>query len=49
MTKEDKVKKLYSKGVTEPKLIAKKLGFTGGSLTAGIAFVNDTFRKLGLG
>lgn len=48
-SKDERVRKLWEqRGMRDPKLIARKLGFGGSALTAGIARVNDAIARLGL-
>lgn len=46
--KDEKIKKLFDRGVTDPKLIARKLGYSGGATTAGIERVREGFKRLAL-
>lgn len=46
--KDLKVKKLFERGVTDPRTIAKKLGYNGEAVTAGIERVLQAFKNLGI-
>lgn len=39
--KNAKIQKLWDRGVQDPRVIAKKLGFSGNALTAGIERVRE--------
>ncbi len=46
--KDERIRKLYERGIRDPKVIARKLGYSGNSITAGIERVNQAFRNLGI-
>jgi hypothetical protein len=46
--KDLKVKKLIERGVTDPKTIARKLGYTGNATQAGIERVHHACKNLGI-
>lgn len=46
--KDEKIKRLFDKGMTDPRLIARKLGYEGGAMVAGIARVREDMQRLGL-
>lgn len=46
--KNERIKKLWERGVRDPKIIAKKIGYGGSALTAGIERVHEGLQKLGL-
>lgn len=39
--KNARIQKLWDKGIRDPKVIARKLGYTGGALVAGIERVRE--------
>jgi len=46
--KDERVRKLWERGVTDPRVIARKLGYEGNAMTAGIERVNDAIKRLQL-
>lgn len=46
--KDERIRKLYERGVTDPKVIARKLGYTGNAITAGIERVHEAFQRLNI-
>lgn len=48
MSKKEKIKKLLDRGVSDPRVIAQKLGFKGNSLTRGVEEVNKVMEELGI-
>lgn len=46
--KDLKVKKLYERGIVEPRTIAKKLGYSGEAVQSGIERVLQAFKNLGI-
>ena len=46
--KNEKVRRLWERGITDPRIIAQKLGYTGNSMTAGIEWVNQALKTLGI-
>ena len=46
--KNERIKKLWERGVRDPRIIAKKIGYTGNAITAGIERVNEGLKKEGL-
>lgn len=46
--KNEKVRKLWERGVRDPRIIAKKIGYTGNAITAGITRVNEALKALNL-
>lgn len=38
---DDKIQRLWDRGICDPRVIAKKLGYSGNSLTAGIERVKE--------
>lgn len=46
--KNEKVRKLWERGITDPKIIAQKLGYTGNAMTAGIERVEEAIKTLGI-
>lgn len=46
--KDERIRKLYNRGITDPKVIARKIGYSGNSLTAGIERVHEAFGRLGI-
>jgi len=45
---DDKIQRLWDRGVCDPRVIAKKLGYSGNSLTAGIERVKEHLLEKGL-
>lgn len=45
--KDERIKKLFEKGLPE-KTIAKKIGYDGAAITAGIERVREGLKRLGL-
>ena len=45
--KNEKIKKLYNKGFDE-KQIARRLGYSGGAMTAGVERVREGMRVMGI-
>lgn len=49
MNKKDaRIKRLWDKGVTDPKVIAQKLGYKGNALTSGIEDVKEALKRVGI-
>lgn len=46
--KNEKIRKLWERGVRDPKIIAKKLGFTGNAMTSGIERVKEGLQALNI-
>jgi len=46
--KNEKIKRLFDRGITDPRLIAQKLGYKGNAMVAGIDKVNEALRELGI-
>lgn len=46
--KDERIKKLYERGITDPRTIARKIGYTGGATDAGIQRVKEAFKRLGI-
>lgn len=46
--KDLRIKKLIERGITEPRTIARKIGYTGNATQAGIARVHDACKRLGI-
>lgn len=46
--KNEKVRKLWERGITDPRIIAQKLGYNGNAMTAGIERVNQALKTLGI-
>lgn len=46
--KNERIKKLWDRGVRDPRIIAKKIGYSGAALTAGIERVNEALILLGI-
>jgi len=46
--KDEKIKRLWERGVRDQTVLARKLGYTGNATTAGIDKVNEALRRLGL-
>jgi len=46
--KDERVRKLWARGIRDPKVLARKLGYDGAALAAGIERVKDAIRRLGL-
>lgn len=46
--KNARIKKLWERGVRDPHIIAKKIGYTGNAVTAGIERVRDALHQEGL-
>jgi hypothetical protein len=47
-SKNERIRKLWERGVTDPKVIARKLGYSGAALTAGIERVKEGLKALGI-
>lgn len=45
--KEDKVKRLWERGVRDLSVLARKIGYKGNATTAGIDKVKEILQKLG--
>ena len=45
---EEKIKRLWDRGIRDPRIIAKKLGHSGNALTAGIERVVESLKALNL-
>jgi len=46
--KNERIKKLWERGVTDLKVIARKIGYSGASLTPGIERVKEGLRAAGI-
>ena len=46
--KDEKIKKLWERGITDLKILARKLGYGGASTTAGIERVKEGLKRLGI-
>lgn len=46
--KDDKIKKLWDRGVQDITILARKLGYTGNATTAGIGRVKEALMRLNL-
>ncbi len=46
--KNERIKKLWERGIRDPKVIAKKLGYSGNAITAGIERVKEGLKSLGI-
>lgn len=46
--KEQKIRKLWDRGITDPRVIAQKLGYSGNALTAGTEKVNEALKNMGI-
>lgn len=46
--KNERIKKLWDRGVRDPRIIAKKIGYTGNSITAGIERVKEGLKAKGI-
>jgi hypothetical protein len=46
--KNERIKKMWDKGIKDFRMIAKKLGYTGNALTAGIERVREGLKVLGM-
>ena len=46
--KDERIRKLWERGITDPRAIAKKLGYSGGAVTAGIERVHEGLKRLGI-
>jgi hypothetical protein len=46
--KDERIRKLHNRGVTDPQIIAQKIGYSGKSLEAGIQRVIEAFERLGI-
>lgn len=44
--KDERIRKMMTKGVTDPRTIAKKIGYGGGALAAGIERVNEAIERI---
>lgn len=47
-TKDERIKKLWERGVRDPKVLARKLGFTGEATQKGIERVHEGLKRLKL-
>ena len=45
--KNERIKKLWERGVRDPAIIARKIGYTGNAITAGIERVKQALKALG--
>lgn len=48
MKHDGKIQELWARGVRDRKVISKKLGYKGGSMTAGLQRVDEAITRLGL-
>jgi DNA-binding CsgD family transcriptional regulator len=46
--KNERIKKMWERGIRDPRIIAKKLGYSGNSVTAGIERVHEGLVALGI-
>lgn len=46
--KNERIRKLWERGVRDPRIIAKKIGYTGNAITAGIQRVHEALKALGI-
>lgn len=46
--KDERIRKLWQRGILDPKVIARKLGYSGNALTAGIERVRQAVARLQL-
>lgn len=46
--KDERIRKLWERGMRDPKLIARKLGFSGEATSKGIARVHEGIERLKL-
>lgn len=46
--KDEKIRKLWERGIRDQKVIAQKLGFNGSALTAGVQRVEEGLKRLGI-
>ena len=46
--KDQRIEKMWKRGITDPKVIARKLGYTGEAITNGIERVLEGLKRLGL-
>ena len=46
--RELKIKRLWERGLTDPRVIAQKLGYSGNALTAGVEKVNEALKNMGI-
>lgn len=46
--KNEKVRKLWERGITDLSVIARKLGYNGNATTAGIERVKEALKSLGI-
>ena len=44
--KEDKVQRLMDRGMTDPREIAKKLGYSGSRMAKGIEYAKEAMEKI---
>ena len=44
--KDERIKKMLERGITDPRVIARKLGYAGAALTAGIERVNEGLERI---
>lgn len=45
--KDERIKKLWDRGIRDPKVIARKIGYTGNAIVVGIERVHQALRNLG--
>lgn len=46
--KDERVRKLWQRGIRDMSTLARKLGYTGGSIQAGIERVQEAIKRLNL-
>lgn len=46
--KNEKIKKLWDRGIKDPRIIAQKIGYTGNSVTTGIERVKEGLKAKGI-
>lgn len=44
--KDERIRKMIARGITDPREIAKKLGYTGGAMVAGIERVKEGMERI---
>lgn len=44
--KDERVRKLWVRGIRDPRIIAMKLGYHGAALTAGIERVHEALKRI---
>lgn len=46
--KDERIRKLWERGIRDPKILARKIGYSGNATTAGIERVNEAIARLNL-